>query len=91
LNVDKEQDNMHSFTARYVAVAASLIAAAKALNGIVVPDSIRANTAFNATFLDQNSDTYRVYLAAALGGGNGPTCTPSVAATRRGLLANKAG
>lgn len=65
---------MRSFTARYAALAASLIAAAKALDGIVVPDTVAANTEFQATFQNGNSDKYRVFLAAALTGVNGPTC-----------------
>lgn len=59
----------------YAALAATLIATAKALDGIVVPDTIAAGTPFSATFENGNSDKYRVYLAAALTGVNGPTCT----------------
>lgn len=66
---------MHSFSTRGVAIATALLAAgAQALDGIVVPDVIAADTAFSATFSNGNSDQYRVYLAAALAGVNGPTC-----------------
>ncbi|KAK4540130.1 hypothetical protein LTR36_009795 [Oleoguttula mirabilis] len=65
---------MRSFSTRYAALAASLVAAAKALDGIVVPGTVAAGTSFNATFLNGSSDKYRVYLAAALTGVNGPTC-----------------
>ena len=66
---------MRSSPPRFVALAASLIATAKALDGIVVPATIAADAAFNATFINGNSDSYRVFLAAALTGVNGPTCT----------------
>jgi len=65
---------MRSFDARYAALAASLIATVQALNGIVVPGTVAANTPFNATFQNGGSDSYRVYLSAALAGVNGPTC-----------------
>ncbi|KAK5123706.1 hypothetical protein LTR85_002342 [Meristemomyces frigidus] len=65
---------MRSFSTRYAALAASLIAAAHALDGIVVPDTIAAGTSVKATFENGSSDKYRVYLAAALTGVNGPTC-----------------
>ena len=65
---------MPSFTTQYAAVAASLVAIVSAIDGIVVPSNVEANTPFNATFLNGNSDQYRVFLAAALAGVNGPTC-----------------
>ncbi|KAK5134170.1 hypothetical protein LTR08_006830 [Meristemomyces frigidus] len=65
---------MRSFDTRYAALAASLIASVHALNGIVVPGTVAANTPFNATFQNGGSDSYRVYLSAALAGVNGPTC-----------------
>ena len=65
---------MRSFSPRFAPLAATLIAIVKALDGIVVPTTVAANTAFNATFLDAKSDQYRVFLSAALTGVNGPTC-----------------
>lgn len=65
---------MHTFLAKYAALVASFFVAAQALNGIVVPGTVAANTNFSATFQGGNSDQYRVYLAAALTGVNGPTC-----------------
>lgn len=60
---------------RYTALAAGLAATAQAINGIVVPGSITANTSFQASFKDvQSSDEYRVFLSAAVVGANGPMC-----------------
>lgn len=53
---------------------AALIVAVSALNGIVVPDSIQAGVEFEASFQNANDDSYRIYVAAALLGSNGPTC-----------------
>ncbi|CZT14160.1 uncharacterized protein RCC_00133 [Ramularia collo-cygni] len=53
---------------------AALVVAVSALNGIVVPASIEAGTGFEASFQDANDDQYRIYVAAALSGVNGPTC-----------------
>lgn len=64
---------MKHFTGRVVALA-TLAASAHALNGIVAPANISADTKFEVTFENANSDQYRVYLAAALAGVNGPTC-----------------
>ncbi|KAH9826506.1 hypothetical protein Tdes44962_MAKER00469 [Teratosphaeria destructans] len=58
----------------FILAVASLAVTANALDGIVVPDTIAADTSFNATFENGNSDLYRVYLAAALAGATGPTC-----------------
>lgn len=66
-------DNMKCFTGRVVALA-TLAASVHALNGIVAPANISADTKFEVTFENANSDQYRVYLAAALAGVNGPTC-----------------
>lgn len=62
--------------ARYAALAASFVATASAINGIVVPGTIAANSGFQATFEDaKDSDHYRVFLSAAVVGTNGPMCT----------------
>lgn len=53
---------------------ATLIVAVSALNGIVVPATISAGDEFEATFQNAGDDRYRVYVAAALSGSNGPTC-----------------
>lgn len=66
-------DNMKYFIGRVVALA-TLAASVHALNGIVAPANISADTKFEVTFENANSDQYRVYLAAALAGVNGPTC-----------------
>ena len=65
---------MRPSAAYYGALLASLPTAILALNGIVVPPTIQAESQFKATFLDSNSDKYRVFLAAAPAGVNGPTC-----------------
>ncbi|TKA74351.1 hypothetical protein B0A55_05515 [Friedmanniomyces simplex] len=65
---------MRSSIARTTALAASLVAVAQALDGITVPGTVAANTEFQATFQNGNSDSYRVFLAASLAGVNGPTC-----------------
>ncbi|KAK1063394.1 hypothetical protein LTR74_009551 [Friedmanniomyces endolithicus] len=65
---------MRPSLARTTALAASLAIAAHALDGLTVPSSIAADTEFQATFQNGNSDNYRVYLAASLAGTNGPTC-----------------
>lgn len=64
---------MKCFIGRVVALA-TLVASVHALNGIVAPANISADTKFEVTFENANSDQYRVYLAAALAGVNGPTC-----------------
>lgn len=64
---------MKYFIGRVVALA-TLAASVHALNGIVAPANISADTKFEVTFENANSDQYRVYLAAALAGVNGPTC-----------------
>ncbi|KAK0952697.1 hypothetical protein LTR91_024253 [Friedmanniomyces endolithicus] len=64
---------MRPSIARTTALAASLALAAHALDGLTVPSSIAADTEFQATFQNGNSDNYRVYLAASLAGTNGPT------------------
>jgi len=62
---------------RYTVLAASLIATASAISGITVPSTITAETSFQATFQDAgNSDSYRVFLSAAVVGANGPMCMP---------------
>lgn len=53
---------------------AALIVAVSALNGIVVPASIEAGEEFSATFENAGDSSYRIYVAAALVGSNGPTC-----------------
>jgi hypothetical protein len=67
---------MYYHAAKYAALAAYLVNIARAGDRVTVPDTIPAGTSFqlNATDLD-SSDKYRVYLAAALGGETGPTCT----------------
>lgn len=72
-NTSGAVDNMKHFTGRVVALA-TLAASVHALNGIVAPANISADTKFEVTFENANSDQYRVYLAAALAGVNGPTC-----------------
>ncbi|KAK1063030.1 hypothetical protein LTR33_012382, partial [Friedmanniomyces endolithicus] len=64
---------MRPSIARTLALAASLTITAQALDGLTVPSSIAADTEFQATFQNGNSDNYRVYLAASLAGTNGPT------------------
>lgn len=56
---------------------AACIVAVSALNGIVVPAFIQAGVEFQTTFENANDDEYRIYVAAALLGSNGPTCTLS--------------
>ncbi|KAK6440023.1 hypothetical protein LTR95_003756 [Oleoguttula sp. CCFEE 5521] len=58
----------------HVASAACLLTLAQALNGIVVPSTITAAQPFNATFQNASSDSYRVFLAAAVTGTQGPMC-----------------
>nr|POF22327.1 hypothetical protein CFP56_36412 [Quercus suber] len=53
---------------------ALLAAAAHALDSIIVPPSVGAGHSFQVTTTGSDSDTYRVFLAAALTGVNGPTC-----------------
>lgn len=67
---------MHYNIASYAALAASLVKLAQAVDAVTVPGTIAAGTSFqlNATDVD-STDKYRVYLAAALGGDTGPTCT----------------
>ncbi|KAK0277911.1 hypothetical protein LTR35_009748 [Friedmanniomyces endolithicus] len=65
---------MRPSIARTLALAASLTITAQALDGLTVPNTIAADTEFQATFQNGNSDNYRVYLAASLAGTNGPTC-----------------
>lgn len=64
---------------RYAALVACLVAVSQTLNGIVAPDTVAADIEFQVTFENANSDQYRVYLAAALTGVNGPTCTSILA------------
>lgn len=64
---------MPSFTTRAAALA-TLVLGASALDGIVTPANITAGEPFDITFKGANDNTYRVYLAAALAGVNGPTC-----------------
>ncbi|KAK0937987.1 hypothetical protein LTR29_010435 [Friedmanniomyces endolithicus] len=65
---------MRPSIARTTALAASLALTAHAIDGLTVPGTIAADTEFQATFQNGNSDSYRVYLAASLAGTNGPTC-----------------
>lgn len=65
---------MQSFAKRCAIALAALTGAASALNGIVAPSEVQAGSEFEVTFQDSSNDHYRVYLAAALGGSNGPTC-----------------
>jgi len=58
--------------ARFLISGVLFAATASALNGIVAPASVSANSDFQVTFQNENSDTYHVYLAAALTGTNGP-------------------
>ena len=60
---------------RGAVLAASLVACVHALDGILAPETVAANSDFQVTFQNGNADQYRVYLAAALAGVNGPTCT----------------
>lgn len=64
---------MRSFV-RYSGLAASAATLAHALNGIAVPTEIAADTSFQATFQNAGSDSYRVYLSAAVTGAQGPMC-----------------
>jgi hypothetical protein len=67
---------MHYHIANYAALAASLVNIAQAADNVTVPNTIAAGTSFQVTATDLDStDKYRVYLAAALGGDTGPTCT----------------
>lgn len=69
---------MHYQIANYAALAASLVKLAHAVD-VTVPLTIAADTSFQVTAEDLDSnDKYRVYLAAALGGDTGPTCTSEV-------------
>lgn len=86
-------DNMKHFTGRVVALA-TFVASVHALNGIVAPANISADTKFEVTFENANSDQYRVYLAAALAGVNGPTCkfvaaSPRFSCTKKSASPNK--
>lgn len=66
---------MHHHIANYAVLAASLVKLAHAVD-VTVPVAIAAGTSFQVTAEDLDSnDKYRVYLAAALGGDTGPTCT----------------
>lgn len=66
---------MHYHIANCAALAASLVNLAQAVD-VTVPITIAAETSFQVTAKDLDSnDKYRVYLAAALGGETGPTCT----------------
>ncbi|KAM3416194.1 hypothetical protein BST61_g7800 [Cercospora zeina] len=58
----------------HAAALATLLLGASALDGIVTPSNITAGEPFDITFQNANDDNYRVYLAAALAGVNGPTC-----------------
>ncbi|KAK0321364.1 hypothetical protein LTR82_007817 [Friedmanniomyces endolithicus] len=69
---------MRPSIARTLALAASLTITAQALDGLTVPNTIAADTEFQATFQNGNSDNYRVYLAASLAGTNGPTLPPKL-------------
>ncbi|KAK7718589.1 hypothetical protein SLS64_002546 [Diaporthe eres] len=65
---------MHHHIANYAVLAASLVNLAQAVD-VTVPITIAADTSFQVTAKDLDSnDKYRVYLAAALGGETGPTC-----------------
>ena len=66
---------MPSALIRPAALVAYFVATARALTGIKVPESVSADSSFQATFSNGDSDNYRVYLAASLAGVNGPTCT----------------
>lgn len=69
---------MHYPIANYAALAASLMNLAHAVD-VTIPVTIAADTSFQMTLKDFDSDdNYRVYLAAALGGDTGPTCTSSI-------------
>ena len=69
---------MHHHIAEYAALAASLVILAQAVD-VTVPVTIAAGTSFQLSAEDFDSnDKYRVYLAAALGGDTGPTCTSGV-------------
>ncbi|KAK5156978.1 hypothetical protein LTS14_004495 [Recurvomyces mirabilis] len=60
--------------ARVLTIGGLFAATANALNGIVAPNSVAADSEFQVTFQNGNSDSYRMYLAAALTGVNGPAC-----------------
>lgn len=69
---------MHHHIANYAVLAASLVNLAQAVD-VTVPITIAAETSFQVTAKDLDSnDKYRVYLAAALGGETGPTCTSAM-------------
>lgn len=68
---------------------AACIVAVSALNGIVVPAFIQAGVEFQTTFENANDDEYRIYVAAALLGSNGPTCTLSGTGTRCSKLTSR--
>ncbi|EME45092.1 hypothetical protein DOTSEDRAFT_43502 [Dothistroma septosporum NZE10] len=65
---------MQSFTKRCAVALLTLTTAVTALDGIVAPAEVAAGEEFEVTFQSGNDDNYRVYLAAALAGSNGPTC-----------------
>lgn len=66
---------MHHHIASYAALAVSLVNLAHAAD-LTVPNTVAADTSFELTAEDVDSgDKYRIYLAAALGGDTGPTCT----------------
>ncbi|KAI5362060.1 hypothetical protein Slin15195_G057100 [Septoria linicola] len=65
---------MQSLSSKCAVALTSLVVSASALNGIVAPGNITADKKFEVTFENGNDDEYRVYLAAALAGVNGPTC-----------------
>ena len=69
---------MHYYIANYAALAACLLNLAHAVD-VTVPNTIAAGESFEVTAEDLDSnEKYRVYLAAALGGDTGPTCTFAV-------------
>lgn len=69
---------------------AALIVAVSALNGIVVPATIKADSEFAATFENANENQYRIYVAAALLGSNGPTCMSYICSgSQRSLLTSR--
>lgn len=66
---------MQYHIANCAVLAAYLVNLAHAVD-VTVPINIAADTSFQVTAKDLDSnDKYRVYLAAALGGDTGPTCT----------------
>ncbi|KAI3392050.1 hypothetical protein diail_6305 [Diaporthe ilicicola] len=82
---------MQYHIANYAALAASLVTLTQAVDNVTVPSTIAAGTSFQVTVDEIDStDKYRVYLAAALGGDTGPTCTgpDTDATTHVGWLAN---